>query len=616
MTSTIAPTDQGEIRKRDYKHLLSKYKNSEEANAFFKLQLQDLNARLKLENKEKERLHQELQKARSEILKKPLNHQGGSLHDADLEEVNARLKEAYQKLEEEFDLREQLNKELEYAKAMLLAEEKTRLLLENRNTVLEQDSKNTGFIKTDSDLRAQLEEAKKRLEGEVKSRLALQEAKESLEAELEDLTKSLFEEANTMVSKEAREKFELQQAKKRLEQELELAKSKIMLDEKLLVSMRHKFTALEMKAKKLHRRTGSSNNVIPSSSSSTNPQLRPTSSHPNLLTLKDEVELMQRSKSYLHLGGSLPSSPVSQLMHASPITSPIPPNANPSRPFVGIPLSPEHVPSIDPHPNVSHIPITPTTSPRSSPTKPIPIALESAIASNPISIPSSKPKETNSINPASTSPVAHDYTLTTGTTVSSDGDDTYSETSMVDTASVVEDWDVDWLLEDAGEEKEDDNTLYVEMEGKIDSQGGLSNFVHFISAPKQDWTARFMDKVLRDDVGPCLRLRGTEDRAYRKLLEAVWNNKIFMEPLVTPLKEVCSGCGAESTCKWRIKMGSSSQECKNMGDMCRERIVRTCDFYLYLRNLRQGLVKKTLPTIFKEYLRLRLRMNFARISAG
>jgi predicted RNase H-like nuclease (RuvC/YqgF family) len=122
MTSTTAEQEKHEVRKRDYKHLLAKYKNSEEANDFFKLQLQDLNARLKLEQKDKERLHQELQRARSDICNKSHGH--GVSPDADIEEVNTRLKEAYKKLDEEFELREQLNKDLEYTKAMLLAEGK------------------------------------------------------------------------------------------------------------------------------------------------------------------------------------------------------------------------------------------------------------------------------------------------------------------------------------------------------------------------------------------------------------------------------------------------------------------------------------------------------------
>lgn len=113
-----------EIRKRDYKHLLSKYKNVEAANDFFKLQLQDLNARLKIEQKEKERLHEDLQKARNDICNRKPN--GANVvpheHDADVEEMNNRLREAYKKLEEEFDLRDQLSKDLDYTKTMLLAE--------------------------------------------------------------------------------------------------------------------------------------------------------------------------------------------------------------------------------------------------------------------------------------------------------------------------------------------------------------------------------------------------------------------------------------------------------------------------------------------------------------
>lgn len=381
--------------------------------------------------------------------------------------------------------------------------------------------------------------------------------------------------------------------------------------------MKNKFTVLEMKAKKLHRRAGSSSSAIPSSAIAGaifNAQLRSTSSHPNLLTLRDDVELMQRAKSFVHLSQatSLPSSPVSHGHHnASPLAGPCTPPAV----SMHAPLSPEphhHLSTASSSVNAgSHHSITPTASPSHSPTKPIPINL--APNSN-----QHIPINPTSTSPISTSPLAQDYTLTTGTTISSD--ETYSEgLSQHDTASLAEEyndeWDVEWLLEEGGDEKQDDSLLFAEVEGRIDLQGGLSHFVQFLSAAKQDWAGRFMDRVLREDVAPCLRLRSCEDRAYRKLLEAVWNNKIFVEPLGRTVQEMCAGCGAESTCRWRVKLGSS-QECKNMGDLCRERIIRTCDFYSFLRNLKQGLVKKTLPNIFKEYLRLRLMMNFARICAG
>lgn len=122
-------TAEEKARKRDYKQLLAKYKNAEEANNFFKLQLQDLNARLKIEHNDKERLRQELHKARNEITKKPNGH--GIHPDADIEELNSRLRESYQKLEEEFELRDQLSQDLEYTKAMLAAEGKVRRFLQS-----------------------------------------------------------------------------------------------------------------------------------------------------------------------------------------------------------------------------------------------------------------------------------------------------------------------------------------------------------------------------------------------------------------------------------------------------------------------------------------------------
>jgi hypothetical protein len=444
--------------------------------------------------------------------------------------------------------------------------------------------------------------------------------------------------------------------------------------------MKTKFTTLEMKAKKLHRRTGSATSASTYSTSAglaallPTSQMRSTSSHPNLLTLKDDVETRQRSKSSsLLMHGivsqqsiSLPSSPVSQ-SHNDPslLTSPLqhttgeattPPNI--AGIALQITLSPTST-SVHPHPNPnpstdqssSSAPHTkseptpePTLEPTPDPTYPTPTLTPAHTAAHtpaltihadptlsnphsakspPIQIPmsshlapssSANPISISPINPVSISPIGHDLAHATNSS-----DDTLSEVSQHDNSSVVEgegdEWDVDWLLEDSEERKDDDTVLYTEIEGHIDLQGGLSQFVQFLSTAKQDWACRYMDRVLREDVGPCLRLRTQEDRAYKKLLEAVWHNRIFVEHLPATVNEVCAGCGAENTCQWRVRIGSS-HEFKSMGDLCRERIVRTCDFYMYLRNLRQGLVKKTLPNIYKEFLKLRLMMNFARLCAG
>jgi len=172
------------------------------------------------------------------------------------------------------------------------------------------------------------------------------------------------------------------------------------------------------------------------------------------------------------------------------------------------------------------------------------------------------------------------------------------------------------IMGDEKDENEATPYVYIEARGLVDQHVGLAQFVSFVTAAKQEWTgSRLMDRILRDDVAPCLRLRMQEDKGYRKLLEAVWNNRIFIEPYVNPNSQVCTGCELERGCQWRLRLGPDT-DWKMVGDLCRERIVRACDFYSYLRNIRKGLVKKTLMGMYKEYSRLRLLMHFARICAG
>jgi len=176
-----------------------------------------------------------------------------------------------------------------------------------------------------------------------------------------------------------------------------------------------------------------------------------------------------------------------------------------------------------------------------------------------------------------------------------------------------EEWE---MMGDDKEDNESSPIVHIEARGQVDQKVGLAQFVSFVTSAKQEWTgSRLMDRILRDDVSPCLRLRMQEDKAYRKLLEAVWNNRIFIEPFLTPNTQVCTACEVERSCAWRLRLGPDT-DWKMVGDLCRERIVRACDFYSYLRNIRKGLVKKTLVGMYKEYCRLRLLMHFARICAG
>lgn len=135
-------------------------------------------------------------------------------------------------------------------------------------------------------------------------------------------------------------------------------------------------------------------------------------------------------------------------------------------------------------------------------------------------------------------------------------------------ASQAEEGVGDWeLLGDS--QDDDDSLLSVQVEGQINLKTGLAQFIAFVQSAKQEWTgSRLMDRVLREDVGPCLRLRMQEDKAYRKLLEAVWNNKIFLEPFTSPQTSPCTGCDAEGPCKWRLRF-HADMEWKIIDDICR-----------------------------------------------
>lgn len=515
----------------------------EESNDIWKRQVAELQAKLKNEMKENEKLREELIKARNDLK--------NSIED-DIVELQARLKESYLKLNEEAQLREDTQKELDYTKHMLLAEGKTRILLEERNSALEQELKvSKGGAERGEDSRAQLEQCKRRLEEEIQARFAIQQAKEKLEGELEDLTKSLFEEANSMVSTEAREKHELLQSKKRLEHELLQAQSKLQLDEQLLQSLKEKFSTLEKSSRRPQSQYAYNRHPSQPSLSPRNRQsmhelnYHRFSSQPNLSVgvslprrFSGSEMLQRRSQSWTQLSDEVKEGE-----------------------------APETQPGTGNQPEV-HL--------------------------NGAEVKEKKEGEEE-----------------TESGEEQGGEQQQKQDGELDGEG--EEWE---MMADDKEDNETSPFVHIEARGLVDQQVGLAQFVSYVTSAKQDWTgSRLMDRILRDDVAPCLRLRMQEDKAYRKLLEAVWNNRIFIEPYLTSNNQVCTACEVERGCKWRLRLGPDT-DWKMVGDLCRERIVRACDFYSYLRNIRKGLVKKTLVGMYKEYCRLRLLMHFARICAG
>ncbi|KAI8376409.1 GDP/GTP exchange factor Sec2p-domain-containing protein [Radiomyces spectabilis] len=164
-------------------------------------------------------------------------------------------------------------------------------------------------------------------------------------------------------------------------------------------------------------------------------------------------------------------------------------------------------------------------------------------------------------------------------------------------------------------------------------------------------TVAFMKNCQVEDVEPCLRFGPNSRLSARKINEAIVMNTCFIEeappgfaeeqakrPADMPLK-----ISASKSMIWERFSGGNSQNgpfagCQACGrsDLplpyrcrisyfddwacidryCRDRLVAVCEFYVFIRNVRQGYYNsRTIPDLYHECMRLRLQMFYARMGA-
>ncbi|GAA5811615.1 hypothetical protein MFLAVUS_005055 [Mucor flavus] len=163
-------------------------------------------------------------------------------------------------------------------------------------------------------------------------------------------------------------------------------------------------------------------------------------------------------------------------------------------------------------------------------------------------------------------------------------------------------------------------------------------------------TIPYMKNSLIEDVEPCLRFGPSSRLSARKLVEAIVLNTCFIEespfgfsqeqakrPFDVPLKVSaaknmiwerlsstptapfagCQACGRNSNnnndLPYRFRI-SVLDDWACIDRYCRDRLVAVCEFYLFIRNIRQGYYNgRTIPDLYHESTRLKLQMFYARM---
>ncbi|KAG2212267.1 hypothetical protein INT47_001626 [Mucor saturninus] len=150
-------------------------------------------------------------------------------------------------------------------------------------------------------------------------------------------------------------------------------------------------------------------------------------------------------------------------------------------------------------------------------------------------------------------------------------------------------------------------------------------------------TIPFMKNSLLEDIEPCLRFGPSSRLSTKKLCEAISLNACFIEecPQVCPqqpdplkisaLKTTlwerataisgCQACGrnTETVLPYRFRI-SVMDDWACIDKFCRDRLVAVCEFYLFVRNTRQGYYhSRTLSDLYNESVQLRLSMFYTRM---
>ncbi|XP_077718091.1 guanine nucleotide exchange factor for Rab-3A isoform X11 [Canis aureus] len=161
-----------------------------------------------------------------------------------------------------------------------------------------------------------------------------------------------------------------------------------------------------------------------------------------------------------------------------------------------------------------------------------------------------------------------------------------------------------------------------EARGKVDTTL-FAEFQAWRESPTLDKTCPFLERVYREDVGPCLDFTMQELSALVRA--AVEDNTLTIEPVASQtlpaVKVAAVECGSTNTCalsglaracRHRIRLGDSESH-YYISPSSRARITAVCNFFTYIRYIQQGLVRQEVEPMFWEITRLRKEMSLAKL---
>ncbi|XP_069326207.1 guanine nucleotide exchange factor for Rab-3A isoform X1 [Eulemur rufifrons] len=165
--------------------------------------------------------------------------------------------------------------------------------------------------------------------------------------------------------------------------------------------------------------------------------------------------------------------------------------------------------------------------------------------------------------------------------------------------------------------------LAPDREGKEVDTTLFAEFQAWRESPTLDKTCPFLERVYREDVGPCLDFTMQELSALVRA--AVEDNTLTIEPVASQMPptvkvaevecgsaNTCALSGLARVCRHRIRLGDSESH-YYISPSSRARITAVCNFFTYIRYIQQGLVRQDAELTFWEVTRLRKEMSLAKL---
>ncbi|XP_041132841.1 guanine nucleotide exchange factor for Rab-3A isoform X2 [Polyodon spathula] len=151
----------------------------------------------------------------------------------------------------------------------------------------------------------------------------------------------------------------------------------------------------------------------------------------------------------------------------------------------------------------------------------------------------------------------------------------------------------------------------------------FSEFLSWRMEPSLEPDSPFLQRVYREDIGPCLSFAKRE--LSQSVQAAVESNTLSIEPAAVQALPVvkasaiecggpkkCALSGMSRACKHRIKLGDSGSH-YYISPCSRARITAVCNFFTYIRYIQQGLVRQEDEQMYWEVMRLRKEMSVAKL---